>query len=608
MARTKSSACATRSASQSCVLGRVGRADAEVRGDGPAEQERLLRDEADRLPEVRPLEVADVDAVDPDRARGRVGEAGDERDQRGLATPRAPDDGRRLAGSRRERDVADDRVLGTGVRVGRALELERPAGAGTGDRDRGGGIGDGGDGREDLVDALGRHGGPRHQDEHDHGHHHGHQDLGDVLEERDEVADRHLAAVDAQAPEPQDRDRRQVEDEHQDRDQQGEQPVHPDGRRRQFEVGDVEAGLLVLRANERPDDADARERLPRDLVDAVDADLEGAEERDRAREHHPDDQRHDRQDHDEDAGERDVLAEGHDHPADGHDRRQDHHVEAHQDDDLDLLDIVRVPGDERWRAEPVELGLGERLDRAEDAAAHVPAEGHADPGAEVDGDDRRDPEDGAHQEHHAAHLQDVVGVALGDAVVDDVGVELGQIEVRDRLDEQQEQDQRDRPRVRAQVATEQSDEGHPRACRSVIVSTSPWKAASSVGSRTDNSPLHLGQPQAGELQDDASPLGGQVALDDAPVVGAMAPLDEAVALDPLDEAGGPGRCQVEQLGDPPHRLRALAMEQDQEAQLAERQVTRRQRRSRRGRREHAHDISRDDLEVGGCGPGRSIAG
>ena len=40
-------------------------------------------------------------------------------------------------------------------------------------------------------------------------------------------------------------------------------------------------------------------------------------------------------------------------------------------------------------------------------------------------------------EHHAADLEDVVGVALGDAVVDDVAVERRQVQVADRLDEQQ---------------------------------------------------------------------------------------------------------------------------------------------------------------------------
>ena len=65
---------------------------------------------------------------------------------------------------------------------------------------------------------------------------------------------------------------------------------------------------------------------------------------------------------------------------------------------------------------------------------------------------------------------------------------------------------------------------------------------------------------------------GQGALDDAPVVRAVAPLDEPVALDAGDEAGRGGRTEVEDLGDPAHRLRALAKEQEQEPDLAEGQV------------------------------------
>ena len=56
-------------------------------------------------------------------------------------------------------------------------------------------------------------------------------------------------------------------------------------------------------------------------------------------------------------------------------------VRRHQDDHLDLLDVVRVAGDERRRPEVVDLDLGERLDLAEDRAAHVAPERHRDLGA-----------------------------------------------------------------------------------------------------------------------------------------------------------------------------------------------------------------------------------
>src|SRR5204863_4991409 len=40
-------------------------------------------------------------------------------------------------------------------------------------------------------------------------------------------------------------------------------------------------------------------------------------------------------------------------------------------------------------------------------------------------------------EHESADTPDVVRVALGDPVIDDVGVEVGEVEVRDRLQEQE---------------------------------------------------------------------------------------------------------------------------------------------------------------------------
>ena len=46
------------------LVGRVGLAEAEVAGDGPGEQERLLGDETDPGPEVLPPDRADVAAID----------------------------------------------------------------------------------------------------------------------------------------------------------------------------------------------------------------------------------------------------------------------------------------------------------------------------------------------------------------------------------------------------------------------------------------------------------------------------------------------------------------------------------------------------------------
>ena len=154
-------------------------------------------------------------------------------------------------------------------------------------------------GVEDLTDAVGGRGGARDHREHERGHHHRHQDLHDVGEERRQVADRHRAARDALAAEPQHGHRRQVQDPEQARDHHGEDAVDLQRGVGEVRVRHVEALLLEVVAHERADDTHARERLAHDLVDAVDLDLHRAEQRHRLRERDADERRHERQDDDE---------------------------------------------------------------------------------------------------------------------------------------------------------------------------------------------------------------------------------------------------------------------------------------------------------------------
>ena len=103
-------------------------------------------------------------------------------------------------------------------------------------------------------------------------------------------------------------------------------------------------------------------------------------------------------------------------------------VQVISDEHLHLLHVVGVAGDQRRGAEPGHLAGGEPADLPEDRRAHVAAEAHRGPRAEVDRGDRADDLDQADQQHPAAGAQDVVGVAPGHALVDDVGVEAGQVE------------------------------------------------------------------------------------------------------------------------------------------------------------------------------------
>ena len=189
-------------------------------------------------------------------------------------------------GSGTERDRVEDRVLGARVAELDVVELDDAA------RAPAIAIGSSGSTRvasvsRTCLDPLGRRRGARDHHEHDRGHEDREQDLHDVGEERGQVADRQVAVVHLDAAEPHDRDRRQVEDQHDRREHQGEQPGDPEGRVGQVPVGLVEAALLVLGPDEGADDPDAAEGLAHDLVDPVDLDLDRPEQRQGARQHQP---------------------------------------------------------------------------------------------------------------------------------------------------------------------------------------------------------------------------------------------------------------------------------------------------------------------------------
>jgi len=119
-----------------------------------------------------------------------------------------------------------------------------------------------------------------------------------------------------------------------------------------------------------------------------------------------------------------------------------------------------------------------------------------------------------------------------------------------------------------------------------------------VGLEDRQGPLQLREPDASQLQHEPSAFRREVTLDDATVVDPMAPLDEAVTLDALDETARARGREVEQRGDATHRLRSLPVEQQQEPELAEREIGGRTGTACRGERpEHAQDVCRDRLEV-----------
>src|SRR5690606_22549097 len=105
-------------------------------------------------------------------------------------------------------------------------------------------------------------------------------------------------------------------------------------------------------------------------------------------------------------------------------------------------------------AELRHLTLGEAADAREHVGTDVTAGGHGHAGGEVGGDDRGDDLAERDQQHEAAAAPDVSDVGLGDAVVDDVGVDLGQVQRGHHTGELQHDDQEQQPPVSGDVADE----------------------------------------------------------------------------------------------------------------------------------------------------------
>ena len=85
----KRCACTARAAAAHALVGDGG-AQADVAGDGAAEQVHVLQHEGERGAQLRQVELADVDAVQRDPARRHVVEARQQADEVVLPAPVAP--------------------------------------------------------------------------------------------------------------------------------------------------------------------------------------------------------------------------------------------------------------------------------------------------------------------------------------------------------------------------------------------------------------------------------------------------------------------------------------------------------------------------------------
>jgi hypothetical protein len=116
-------------------------------------------------------------------------------------------------------------------------------------------------------------------------------------------------------------------------------------------------------------------------------------------------------------------------------------------------------------------------------------------------------------------------------------------------------------------------------------------------------PFEGGEPLADDVEthprhplEETSPGLGQGALDDAPVIRAVTSFDQSMAFDAGDEPGRGGRTEVEDLGDPTHRLGSLAKEKSKQPDLTEGEVAGGDRRD-----VARHEVERGEHRLGGYG-------
>src|SRR5207253_3546768 len=82
----------------------------DVFRDGRREEQGVLQDDTELVPQIRDLVLPQVDAVQGDRPLGWVEEPDDQARQRGLAGTRRADDTEAHAGGDPERDLAQDQM------------------------------------------------------------------------------------------------------------------------------------------------------------------------------------------------------------------------------------------------------------------------------------------------------------------------------------------------------------------------------------------------------------------------------------------------------------------------------------------------------------------
>ena len=298
--------------------------------------------------------------------------------------------------------------------------------------------------------------------------------------ERRQGAHADVAVSDPVAAEPRCQDDRDVHDEHDDREHHRHQPADRYCHVHVGAVGVTETVLLIAFLDEGADDSDAHDLLAHDAVDGVELLLHLPEQRthltnDQA---HADDQR--RYDDEQEPGQLHILAQRHEDASDAHDRSHDHERERHEHDHLDLLDVIGRAGDQGRCAELRNLTRGERLHLGEHGQPQVATQGHRGFRTEIDGGDRTQDLQHGDDQHHHADPQNVFGVPDDDTLVDDVRVQSRQVQVGQRPDELEQDDEGDGPSVRRKVKAKERQE---HCCRLQLFAQSKKSRLTRPGGR-----------------------------------------------------------------------------------------------------------------------------
>ncbi len=166
-------------------VGRVLAPVGDVGAEGVGEQEAVLEHHADLVAQRGEAHVADVGAVDADRSRRHVVEAGEEQGEGGLPRARGAHQRHPLARRDLEREVLEDRLAGA---VAEPHVVERDRARAARQVDRVVGLGHDRLGVEQVHDAFGARAGLLRRRQ-EHGEHAGRRgELGQVGEERQERA------------------------------------------------------------------------------------------------------------------------------------------------------------------------------------------------------------------------------------------------------------------------------------------------------------------------------------------------------------------------------------------------------------------------------------